>query len=442
MQIEHENRGEKPGIGSRMSLLAKISFWQMVLQRVSIILAASLLLGLIFGAVTKAQDAPNLFLVPIVTLTPTGAAVFQPQTGAGYEAVSGLKTASFGQTIVQENGQNSSFASGAYIAPKYDAFGPDSMNQKIPQPEATINNVEYVDFFIRNNMPGVADASNGTTKTVFTFQGEASYVNSKGGLLEYRWDFENDGEMDSYFSSINSISHVYSKAGDYQVKMEVLDQNGRVSSKIKPVHVANGQGPKAVFKIDKASAPINSVINFDSSYSSHNQYPRQNLVYRFDWNGDGVFETTFQNKTSWNHQFSMTGHFEVIMEARDPEGMNAKAKIGVDIVGDTPPMANFSVNNLSSGAVKFDASKSSDDFTPLNRLRFRWDFDYNGDDDIIFDTFWGTSPIYTAKYRIGGNKTVRLQVMDEQGNLTQTFKQIEIPWTDALISMAVDILSK
>jgi len=413
--------------------------------------AATTIMTMVFLAVgeASAQSIPDLFMVPVVRLTNNGAAVLQPQTGDGYGflqtnnttgAISG-SVSSANSGYLMEAGSPSNFSGGSsYVPPRYDAFADGSANMKVQLPQPAIKSVDTVDFNVRNDLPGSNDPYSGTTHTIFTFTADVTSKYFREGDLEYRWDFNNDGIMDSYFSSLDSITHTYNQPGTYEVKLQVLDSNGGVSSVIKRVYVAENDAPLAYFKVDKLAAPVNDIFRFDSSYSSDNQYPKTQLSYRFDWDGDGVFDTDFQNKTVWNHLYREVGNYTVIMQVADPEGLTAMAKIGISVQDDLPPTANLSVAKVSDFNYLFDASQSSDDHTPAGKLKFRWDFNYSGPNDIIFDTSWSNSPKVTGYYRIGGSKMIRLQVMDEQGLIDQAFAQISVPWTEQYVNLAVDML--
>jgi hypothetical protein len=421
---------DKPHFDSRVKNVLQIDNIFKILARGATVLTVSVILALVFSAVTRAAATTNnLFLVPVVLPTPKGAVVLQPQTGDGYETLN--------KTVQNKGDYNSG---GVYIAPKYDAFAKGSANQPVKLEQEIVKNVDWVDFQVRNNLAGGVDQFVGTTKTIFTFTGDVTSKDYRNGELEYRWDFENDSQVDSYFSKVKSISHVYPLPGDYQVKLEVLDSKGQVSWAVKSIHIAANDAPTAYFMVNKTTAPKNSVFRFDTSYSSDNQYGKASLAYRFDWEGDGKFDTNFQNKTIWSHLFRDEGNYRVIMEARDPEGLTAKAALVLNVLDDTGPEARLSVEKIGDFRYKFDGSQSSDDFTPIRALKFRWDFNYSGPDDIVFDSNWSFSPKYNGFYRLGGSKTVRLQVMDEQGFIAETYAQIEVAWPENYLNMAVNVL--
>lgn len=440
--LQNEQNGyDKPQFDSRVKRVMALENAVTLLTRTAAILAISLVFGLIFSSFAHAEAIHDLFIVPYVKLTRSGAAVLQPQTGGGYNSVNNGGITEQRNTVVEAGKQSNFNGVSTYQAPKYDAFSDESLDQYIPLPASNISTAQEVDFNIRNNLAGSADSSAGTTETTFTFTGLVNSKSTSGGDFEYRWDFENDGEIDGYFSIFNSISHIFKEPGEYTVRMEVLSPNGEVSAVTHKVYIAENDAPKAYFTVDKNTAPQNSIIRFDTSLSSDNQYERGNLTYRFDWNGDGTYDTPAQAKTSWAHQFREPGGFNVIMEAADPEGLTARAQIDINILDDNAPSAMLSIERLADLRYSFDGSGSSDDFTPKNRLRFRWDFNYEGSNDINFDTSWSFSPKFTGNYRLGGAKNVRLQVMDEQGFVDETFAQIDVPWPEQYFELAASAIN-
>jgi len=72
----------------------------------------------------------------------------------------------------------------------------------------------------------------------------------------------------------------------------------------------------------------------------------------------------------------------------------------------------------------FDASPSTD-AESLKKLLYRWDFNYTGPDDIIFDTGFSSAPKHSGQYGIPGRKVVRLQVKDADGATSESFLEID-----------------
>lgn len=427
-------------------LLAQIDQLHALAGKLFATMLAALLLGLLWNNLARAASIPDIFMVPIVRLTPNGAAVMQPQTGDGYEALNSTRNtgsntrSSLAQQVIEEAGQDAPVSGGSrYVPPSYDAFAEGSNSGEVYLPTPLIRNVENVAFSIRNNISGAVDQTMGTTATTFTFTADVSGNSLRQGDLQYRWDFDGDGKIDSYFSARKTITHRYLQAGNYQVRLEVLDAYGRVSTVARPLLVVNNDPPVAYFKASAVTAPQNSIIRFDTSLSSDSQYPRSQLQYRFDWDGDGLFDTNFEKKTTWNHLFREPGYYTVMMETSDPEGLTARAELDLAILDDSPPTARLNVERLGDFRYLFDASQSSDDYTPARLLQYRWDLDYSGDNDIVFDSSWTSSPKFSGSYRLGGSKTIRLQVKDQQGFIDESIAMIDLPWTEDYLNLAVGV---
>jgi len=70
--------------------------------------------------------------------------------------------------------------------------------------------------------------------------------------------------------------------------------------------------------------------------------------------------------------------------------------------------------------IAFDASTTTDDIDAVHELRYRWDWD----DDGEFDTVFTNETVAVHRYNVGGTKTVTLQVKDRFGavaGITQRF---------------------
>ncbi len=123
-----------------------------------------------------------------------------------------------------------------------------------------------------------------------------------------------------------------------------------------------------------------------------------------------------------------------MMEAVDPEGLSDTTWATITVLKNDPPHAEFTItkqvkkaaNGTSETVYTFDASDSTDDYTASNNLRYRWDFNYTGSDDIVFDTQFSTSPKHTGTFSIPRQKVIRLQVIDQDAAMDETFQTINV----------------
>jgi PKD repeat protein len=160
---------------------------------------------------------------------------------------------------------------------------------------------------VRNNTGNLNQLA-GTTNTVFTFDGNGSTdAETSQRLLEVRFDFENDGRLDTYFSVTKVANHKYEKPGIKNIRMDVLDRAGNVSSITKKITVVENTPPLAHFSVSPKVGTTGTTFAFDTISSSDSQYNKNLLEYRFDFDTDGNFDTKFTSKTSYRHKFKEHG---------------------------------------------------------------------------------------------------------------------------------------
>lgn len=322
-----------------------------------------------------------------------------------------------------------------YIPPRYDAFDHDYYRPPVYS-EAEPDTPPVADFTMNTNDGNLQSPARGTTTTRFTFDASNSTDNETDlSKLEVRWDFENDGVLDSYFSRTKTIQHTYEKSGVYTVRLQVLDTSGNISETTRKVTVVNNTAPNPFFVVEPTTGTEKTIFHVDTQRSRDDQYLPDALQYRFDWNNDGAWDTKYQDKTSWNHRFDVAGTYTVVMQVKDPGGLTSLTQQVITVTQNTPPVANFSlktVPNSFGAGYEFNASSSSDNETKKGNLLFRWDFNYNGPDDIIYDTDWGSAPQYSGYYSVPGTKTIKLEVKDEDGAISRSFAQINVGWTETM----------
>ncbi len=88
----------------------------------------------------------------------------------------------------------------------------------------------FVEFSPANTPPVASfefEPPSGTTDTVFMFNASSSWdAQDSVELLEVRWDFDDDGEWDTDWSTEKVVYHQYSSPGEYTVGLEVRDTKG------------------------------------------------------------------------------------------------------------------------------------------------------------------------------------------------------------------------
>lgn len=109
-------------------------------------------------------------------------------------------------------------------------------------------------------------------------------TDSDGRIVEYRWDFDADGQIDAVTTNPD-VNRTFGTAGDRTVVLTVVDDDGATASteRIVPVVV-----PAPVARCSLSAVRVNEseTITIDASGSENAAF------VRFDLDGDGTFERT------------------------------------------------------------------------------------------------------------------------------------------------------
>jgi len=239
-------------------------------------------------------------------------------------------------------------------------------------------------------------------------------------VLEVRWDFQDDGEWDTHYSTNKAAVWVYGAPGDFVVKLEVRDSDGLTGSTTKLLSVTEANiKPEAYYIVNPESGTTETIFNFDASGSSDPEDKLDDLQVRWDWENDGVWDTGLRTIKTITHQFSIAGDYLVVLEVMDTEGYASTFSRTFQITNpNTPPTAHFTVDPKTGDIntkFAFDASGSTDleDLTEV--LEVRWDWN----NDNIYDTEFTTDKTAIKQYNEPGTYIVKVQVRDS-GGLTST----------------------
>ena len=168
--------------------------------------------------------------------------------------------------------------------------------------------------------------------------------------------------------------------------------------------------PVAIFVIVPATGPFTEVFTFNSHNSHDVDDPTQDLRARWDWNGDGIFDTEYSLNKGIEHQYDAAGNYNVILEVINAEGWTDQENHTLIVYADSvPPTASFYVEPDSSSVntiFYFNAAASSDQYTPVEDMLFRWDWQSDGS----WDTPYSSDTSIYHKYDVPGEYSIILEV--------------------------------
>lgn len=157
-------------------------------------------------------------------------------------------------------------------------------------------------------------------------------------------------------------------------------------------------------------APV--AIEFDATGSTDPDDPRASLTARFDFDGNGTFETDASSEMRASFVYEQPGTYKPIVEVRSGERVGT-SRLTLEILPNTPPTAAISVTPPAGRAplaVTLDASASTDPDQDAATLEARFDFESDG----VFDTEFGALTMSYAFQRSGEHR-VTVELRDHGG---------------------------
>ncbi|MFA5418662.1 MAG: SUMF1/EgtB/PvdO family nonheme iron enzyme [Bacteroidales bacterium] len=144
-------------------------------------------------------------------------------------------------------------------------------------------------------------------------------------MLEYRWDFNNDGMWETDWSSDPIVSEKYKAVGYYTIGMEVKDQAGITGWVSRNATIVDSSGylvefPVAVFTMDPFSGDENTLFTFNASGCHDVKDDASLLMIRWDFDNNGSWDTDWSTEKIATHKYEQSGLYDIILQVRDLDG--------------------------------------------------------------------------------------------------------------------------
>ncbi|MBU1159328.1 MAG: hypothetical protein KKE24_08320 [Candidatus Thermoplasmatota archaeon] len=151
-------------------------------------------------------------------------------------------------------------------------------------------------------------------------------------------------DVDPGISARIGFSHVFSIASDepYVVEVTVSDASEHYDddwdSATTPVLI--NSAPEAQLEIVSVDLQTGIEIEFDASSSTDAETPVGELLVRWDWEGDGIWDTEKSSELTVIHSYSYPGTYTIKIEITDGAGLCSIVTNDITITGD--PIPEFS----------------------------------------------------------------------------------------------------
>jgi uncharacterized protein (TIGR02145 family) len=169
-----------------------------------------------------------------------------------------------------------------------------------------------------------------TNETNFQFDPTGSYDNlSPIESLQVRFDWENDGNWDVGWQHLSITNNIYLiGGGDKFVKMQIQDGAGWMADTTEQIFV--NTRPEASFTAIQ-DVTNDSLFHFDAS-ASYDYEDGTNLEYRWDFDGDGVWETGWLTQNIISYLYANDDDYMVKLAVRDQNSLSNETTLLVSVV--------------------------------------------------------------------------------------------------------------
>ena len=235
------------------------------------------------------------------------------------------------------------------------------------------------------------------TSTVFNAIG-----NTPGTIVNYEWQF-GDGQTATGIS----VTHIYSMAGLYTVRLIITDISGCKDTLIK-VNYIRINGPTAAFSIPNGGSCLNNLVTFIDQSTDDGINPITTWIWNY---GDGSADTL--SSPPFMHFYTVPGSYHVTLKTIDVLGCT-DSSLSIQTIVISNPIAAFSQSDtIVCPFININFTNSS---TGPN-LTYLWNF---GDGN----TSIAMSPVHG--YANEGTYLVRLNITDLYGCQDSSNKMIHV----------------
>jgi PKD repeat protein len=198
---------------------------------------------------------------------------------------------------------------------------------------------------------------------------------------------------------------------DYRAEM-------RVTNKTRSASFSSGQDKKSFFK-----AVVGDTIRF-SAQIKQSGGGSGGFTYRWDFEGDGVWDTPFNSRSSIEHVYSRFGSYAPKLQVQNKDLIAFQESVKLQVVPSSAPHGNFTVNKryIYVGETVRFFPKVTDSQSPRSKIKVRFDVDGDGKWDNRFRNL--TS--FEWRFSDPGQYIARMQTQDQSGKVVTILRSVTV----------------
>ncbi len=167
-------------------------------------------------------------------------------------------------------------------------------------------------------------SKNNTVKDTFLFDASATHHETDSGrIFSYQWDIRNEVMYGPWESP--RFDHVFWSKGEQTVTLTVVDQFGLQNSLSKDLYVYDeNKPPQPGINLSTPFGNITTQFYIDAWASRDDRTPPSEMLIRWDFEGDGTWDTDWSYDKFLFHQYTTPGDYKLTLQARDVGGEMGK----------------------------------------------------------------------------------------------------------------------
>ncbi|WP_133510087.1 PKD domain-containing protein [Candidatus Thiosymbion oneisti] len=167
----------------------------------------------------------------------------------------------------------------------------------------------------------------------------------------------------------------------------------------------------SVFRALPEASPTTGPVPLTVNFTTNAEYSGGAILrYRWDFQGDGIFDTNDPGEQNYTHTYTSKGVFDAVLEVLNDQNETAVASVRITITGN-PPAATASIDP-SNGQVPLTVNFTGVGSDADGRIvLYEWDFEGDGVFDFSSTTTGSTSHTYPSS----GTFNAVFRVTDNDG---------------------------
>ena len=240
-----------------------------------------------------------------------------------------------------------------------------------------------------------------------------------------RWDLNGDSAWDGSFSADHKTFWRFYKPGIHKFKVEILTIDGQRTVLSRDIIIKQGySAPHASFVIDPPIGNFLTEFTLDGSATFDDEDSTSTLKYRWDFEGDGRWDTEYSSNPVVKHVFNAVGNYSVKFSATDPTNRGSMEAKGLEVNMIDPGIHPNFIWSSRNGTVKdtffLDASTTFHETEPAKVFTYNWSI-YAEDNYGPF-----TDPVFPHVFREYGMHKLILTATDERGLSNSCEKELYV----------------